>query len=337
MAASGVLNFAAGETSKTFPVLIIDNAFVDGARTVNLTLSIPSGASLSTQSSAVITINDNDAALGPNPLDTPRSFVQSDYYDFFGRYPDQGGWDFWTNQIASCGSDAQCIDVHRINVSAAFFLSIEFQQTGYLVERMYKTAYGDATGNSTIGGAHQLAVPIVRFDEFLKDTQRIGRGVVVLQPGWEQQLETNKQVYAGEFVQTARFASAYPTPMTPTQFVQTLFQNAGLATTDADSAAAVAEFSGAANTADMAARGRAVRRMAENATLQANETNRAFVLSEYFGYLRRNPDDAPEPTLDYSGYDFWLTKLTQFNGNYINAEMVKAFISSTEYRQRFGP
>jgi len=49
----------------------------------------------------------------------------------------------------------------------------------------------------------------------------------------------------------------------------------------------------------------------------------------------RNPNDAPDT--DYTGYDFWLTKLNQFNGNYINAEMVKAFLSSIEYRQRFGP
>jgi len=48
-----------------------------------------------------------------------------------------------------------------------------------------------------------------------------------------------------------------------------------------------------------------------------------------------NPNDAPDT--DYTGYDFWLTKLNQFNGNYINAEMVKAFLSSIEYRQRFGP
>ena len=44
------------------------------------------------------------------------------------------------------------------------------------------------------------------------------------------------------------------------------------------------------------------------------------------------PQDA-----DYVGFDFWLQKLNQFNGDYINAEMVKAFITSGEYRQRFGP
>jgi hypothetical protein len=58
---------------------------------------------------------------------------------------------------------------------------------------------------------------------------------------------------------------------------------------------------------------------------------------QYFGYLRRNPNDPPEMNLDYSGYNFWLGKLNQFNGNFVNAEMVKAFILSTEYQLRFGP
>ena len=55
---------------------------------------------------------------------------------------------------------------------------------------------------------------------------------------------------------------------------------------------------------------------------------------QYFGYLRRNPTDAPNS--DDSGYQFWLAKLNQFNGDFQQAEMVKAFISSAEYRQRFG-
>ena len=57
--------------------------------------------------------------------------------------------------------------------------------------------------------------------------------------------------------------------------------------------------------------------------------------AEYFGYLRRNANEGPDP--DYSGYDFWLKKLNQFNGDYQKSEMVKAFITSAEYRQRFGP
>jgi len=86
----------------------------------------------------------------------------------------------------------------------------------------------------------------------------------------------------------------------------------------------------------VAARSRALRDVAENTALNTQEFNKAFVLMQYFGYLRRNPYDSPEPTLDYSGFNFWLGKLNSFGGNYINAEMVKAFISSAEYRQRFG-
>jgi hypothetical protein len=56
---------------------------------------------------------------------------------------------------------------------------------------------------------------------------------------------------------------------------------------------------------------------------------------QYFGYLRRNPNDAPD--VDFSGYNFWLNKLNQFNGNFVDADMVKAFITSAEYRHGCGP
>ena len=70
------------------------------------------------------------------------------------------------------------------------------------------------------------------------------------------------------------------------------------------------------------------------ALLAAAQFNRAFVLMEYFGYLRRVPNDAPDS--DFSGYKFWLDKLNGVGGNYVNAVMVKAFIASLEYIQRFG-
>jgi len=148
-------------------------------------------------------------------------------------------------------------------------------------------------------------------------------------------LENNKQAFAGEFVQRTRFTTAFPTTMTPAQFVDRLFGNAGVTPSATDRNAAINEFGGATNTTDTAARARALRRVAENSTLNIQEFNRAFVLMQYFGYLRRDPNSGPDT--DYTGYDFWLSKLNQFNGNFQNAEMVKAFISSSEYRQRFGP
>ena len=44
---------------------------------------------------------------------------------------------------------------------------------------------------------------------------------------------------------------------------------------------------------------------------------------EFYGYLRRNPDN-PQDT-DFRGWKFWLDKLNEFNGNFVDAEMVKAF------------
>jgi hypothetical protein len=110
--------------------------------------------------------------------------------------------------------------------------------------------------------------------------------------------------------------------------------NAGVPSSDADRAKAISEFGGATNTSDIAARSRALRDIAENAVLSTQEQNRAFVLMQYFGYLRRDPNGGPDS--DYTGFDFWLRKLNQFNGNFIAAEMVKAFITAPEYRSRFG-
>jgi hypothetical protein len=78
-----------------------------------------------------------------------------------------------------------------------------------------------------------------------------------------------------------------------------------------------------------------LRKISEKPGFAQAESNRMFVLMQYFGYLRRNPNEGQDT--DYTGYDFWLSKLNRFNGNFIDAEMVRAFINSIEYRRRFGP
>jgi hypothetical protein len=335
--ALGTLQFAPGETSKTVNVFITDDALVENPETFNVTLSSPAGCTLGSPSVAVVTIASDDTADGPNPLDASSFFVRQHYRDFLNRDPDTSGYDFWTQNIESCGTDARCREVKRIDTSAAFFLSIEFQETGYLVYRIYKTAFGDATGSSTLGGQHQLSVPVVRLREFLRDTQEIGSTpaqVIVGQGDWQQQLEDNKNAFALEFVTRQRFTAAFPTTQTPAQFADALFQNAGITPSATDRSTAIGEFGSATDTANTSARAKALRDVAENASFSSAEFDRAFVLMQYFGYLRRNPDDLPDR--DFSGYDFWLQKLNQFNGNFVQAEMVKAFISSTEYRQRFG-
>jgi subtilisin family serine protease len=327
--ASGTINFAAGETSKTFPVLIVDDVFQEGTESFSVLLSNPVNTTLGAINVAEVKVFDDDGTPANNPLDNANAlfFVRQHYLDFLSRQPDAGGLAFWAGQITECGSNQACIEVRRINVSAAFFLSIEFQETGYLAYRMYKASYGNL---------RNAPVP-VRYEEFLPDTQRLALGVVVGVGDWQTILENNKQTFAANFVSRVRFSTAFPLTMEPTVFVNALYANAGVTPSDSERTSVIAEFGTATTTADLAARARVIRRVADNSALKQQELNKAFVLMQYFGYLRRNPYDPPEQTLDYAGFNFWLGKLNQFNGNFVTAEMVKSFLVSGEYRQRFGP
>jgi len=230
--------------------------------------------------------------------------VRQHYVDFLGREPDESGRAFWTNQITQCGADSACVASTRINVSAAYFLSIEFQQTGFLVHRLYRASYGRT----------------VQFQEFLADLQEIEKGLVVGQTGWQDVMAANKKAFLQEWVQRADFRARYD-GLTPEQFVDLLFSTMGVSPAPADRDALVASLKNGAARADV------LGQIVEGDQFVRQESNPAFVVMQYFGYLRRDPDQA--------GYQFWLGKLNANGGDYRNAEMVKAFLSSDEYRNRF--
>ena len=246
-----------------------------------------------------------DAARAADPLAEASKFVRQHYLDFLNCEPDAAGQSFWTQEIAGCGGDRSCVALKRVNVSAAFFLSIEFQRTGYLVYRSYLAAYGRRP----------------TYEEFTPDAREFGRGVAVGAPGWENRLRENERAFLESFAGRAEFGGRYD-GLSPEQYVDALHANAGLRPSAAEREALVAGLRGGAET-----RASVLAKVAGGEALSRKEFARAFVLMQYFGYLKRSPDEG--------GYNFWLTKLNDFGGHYGNAQMVEAFITSFEYRDRF--
>ncbi|MFL6282108.1 MAG: PQQ-dependent sugar dehydrogenase [Pyrinomonadaceae bacterium] len=314
--AIGMLDFAPGETSKVLRVLLTDGSSPEPLEQFNVSLSSVSAPYvLGSPAVAAVMVSDDDTSpASSNPVDETRFFVRQQYQDFLNREADEDGLNFWSHEIDACGEDGGCRALKRDNVSAAFFLSIEFQQTGYLVYRLEVASH-----------ARQP-----RFREFLRDTQALGRGVVVGQGEWRARLEENSRAFVADYVSRPEFTEEFPETLAPAEFVDRLNENTGLSLSAPERDALV---EGLANgTEDRAS---VLRAVVEDGDFVQREFNRAFVLMEYFGYLRRNPDDSPDS--DFVGYNFWLNKLNQFNGNFLRAEMVRSFLVSTEYRQRFGP
>ncbi|HEX6184233.1 MAG TPA: SBBP repeat-containing protein [Pyrinomonadaceae bacterium] len=334
--AVGTLRFAAGETAKTLDILVNEDSFVEGNETFTVALSNPTGGATLSCLTAVATIQITDDAAEPttNVIDDATIFVGTHYHDFLNRQSDPAGLTFWANQIIACGADAGCIDRKRADVSTAFFLSIEFQATGYYVFRIYKGSFTDTP-------ARPRGMP--RYREFLRDQQEVGRGVVVNQGNWQAQLNANRQEFARQWVQRPDFLAEFPLNMSGDDYVNKLATNLGVAPLSPS------EFNIAIESYTQTVEGRAttLRNVVELQSVYNRQFNAAFVLSQYIGYLRRNPNDTPDT--DYSGFDFWLAKMDSFSlpGENVRdeavalnrvrrAEMVRAFIVSSEYRGRFG-
>ena len=291
-----------------------------GKNFATVVLTNPQNAALGAQGSTQLEITDLQVSQ-TNPIDESSTFAGQHYHDFLNREPDASGLQFWTNQITACNGDATCIDLKRQNVSAAFFLSREFQETGFYVIRLQRAAFGRLSSDAT---------KRITYLQFLRDAQQVGKGFVDLQPGADLILEQNKVAYAQAVAASPAFIARFPTTQTAATFVDALYQMAGVTPTAQERQDAVAVF-GAGDTAGRAA---SLRKVSESASVKNAEFASAFVLSEFFGYLRRNPTDRPDNNDD--GYQFWLNKLNQFGGNYITSEMIRAFILSSEYRKRFG-
>jgi len=238
-----------------------------------------------------------DATQTANAVDTTEYFVRQHYLDFFGREPDQGGFEYWSAQINVCNGDADCIRSRRIAVSASFFASLEFQYTGAYIYSLYAGALGRT----------------LTFEEFMSDRAKVVGG---------PNLDANRAAFTDAFIERSEFTARYPQSMTRDEFVDAVLQTM-TARSGVDTTALRYTFQ---SDYDSGGRARVLADVGEIGMFRDAEYNKAFVLFEYFGYLRRNPDPG--------GYDFWLDVLNgREAGNYRG--MVCAFLTSSEYQTRF--
>ena len=235
--------------------------------------------------STPITINDSDF------------FASQHYIDFFARFPDQAGLDYWTNEVASCVNTPGCnVLARKVGVSAAFFVENEFQRTGYFVYKLFK---GTLNRHPT-------------FTEFKPDRRLLSGS---------SSLDAGKAALAAAFVQRPEFAQKYVNATTQEAFVTAII-NTVQQTSGVSLARQPLETAFAAG-----GRAAVITAMADDPAFSQAEYNRAFVAMQYWGYLTRDYDQA--------GYDFWLGIVNNPSlASY--RSMVCAFITSREYQERFG-
>jgi hypothetical protein len=280
---------------------------------------------------AILSITDDLTEPAANPIDTSSEFVKAQYHDILGREPDAAGLAFWTDNIEKCNDPArrpagqtvaQCIDKQRESTAIAFFMSPEFQMTGGFVYHLYKGSLGR----------------LPTFVEFQRDLSQVSEGIVVNSQISGAAVEANRNALATAFVLRPEFIAKYG-GLNDTLYVQELFNTTGVTPTAAEKQALVDGLTNGTHT-----RAGVLRKVVDGTVVfsQDNVQNtttyglafinqeftRAFVFTEYVGYLRRNPDTP--------GFNFWVNKLNQFNGDPFLAQMVRAFINSPEYRSRFG-
>jgi hypothetical protein len=291
----GTLRFAAGETSKTIFIPSIDDSYGEGTESFSITLSNPSGAILGNSTAATIMVMDNDSTGAANPIDQAAFFVREHYIDFLGREPDAAGLQGWQDILNNCGTTiAQPCD--RVEVSAGFFRSEEFQSRGYFIYRFY----------SAVG-----KIPL--YEQFMPDFAKVSGFLSA------QQLEDNKVAFVNEFMARPDFQTKYGALTDPTAYVDGLLQTVGLP----NHPGKAGWIAGLTN--NSLTRGQVLRALVESGEVYTKYYNEAFVIMQYFGYLRRSAD---------LSYLQWIETMNQTGGDY--RTMINGFLNSAEYRQRFG-
>ncbi|HEX8456694.1 MAG TPA: Calx-beta domain-containing protein [Pyrinomonadaceae bacterium] len=300
ISAAGTLLFSAGESKRSFTVLVIDDAHTEGLEVFYYKLTNPVGLSIPSPATYQASIRDNTViAGGSNPIYRTHPFVRQQYLDFLAREPEAEGFRAWRDVLDSCSDVNNNPLCDRVTVSSAFFRSHEFQLKGYFVYRYYRASFGR----------------LPHYGEIISDML----SVTAQTP---DEVAHKRDAFAEAWVERAEFKTLYPATLTEAQFVDKLLQTLNVTLAgDVTRESLIADMQ-----ANRKNRAGVLRAIVEHPDVDKKEYNGAFVAMQYFGYLRRDPE--PE------GYQAWLKYLNEHPSDY--RTMVHGFVNSVEYRLRFG-
>lgn len=267
-------------------------------------------------------------------------FIQQQYIDFLRRFPEAGPdnvygtaddpMKFYLEILNRCNpADTECVKQLRGIVSANFFRSPEFQRKGAYVMYLYMVSIGQRPVTPAELPAKNDPTKNDRphYSEFMADLGSIST------PNDDPALtETKKAALAEAWMQRPQIQQLYPNPpaMSHAQFVQALLNTAGV--TNSNQSQYIADLNAGTTT-----RGKVLRLIAESAEVDAKFYKQAFVTMEYFGYLRRDPEDChgtPDP--NQCGFIFHNNRFNlPFDPHDIENTIVRGFIESPEYMNRF--
>ena len=320
----------AGQLSTNVLVPIIDDAYAEGSETFSVVLSNPTGATLGSPSTATVTINDNEAVDGTNPILLTNDagiafFVRQHYLDFLGREPEVG--EPWSAILRGCANQfntdpaSPSAGCDRITVSGSIFGSPEFLSKGVYTIDFRRVAFDR----------------LPTYAEFVVDLASVTGATAA---------ETNakRAAFANNFVQLPEFLNAYPLAMTNSAYVTALMSGSmgqgynltSITTPDPDNPDGTTKVTLTTNDlinrmsgmgGSTLTRAQVLRAIVQSDQILNLEAVNAFVASQYYGYLRRTPDT--------NGFNQWVTHLKNNPSDF--RTMINGFMNSTEYRLRFGP
>ncbi|HEY9285785.1 MAG TPA: SBBP repeat-containing protein, partial [Pyrinomonadaceae bacterium] len=311
------LVFAPGETAKTFDIPVIDDAHVEGSENFTAVLLNPSeNWNLGQTSSAFITIEDNDGgAAQQNPIERSTFFVRQHYLDFLSREPEPG--EPWTGVLDRCPNVnnqdplAPSAGCDRLLVSQSFFQSPEFYLKGFYAYLYYRVAYDRR--------------PF--YEEITPDMRSLAGAT-------PPEVFARRADYAAAFTRRGDFVMRYGL-VSSQHYVDALLGRYGVQQITTENPQ---DFEGTAQVTltrqqlidaldnNTLTKAQVLRAVVQSNEVDAAEYHGAFVSMQYYGYLRRTPEQ--------SGYDAWLRVIKQDPNNI--RQMVNGFMNSQEYRLRFG-